>query len=106
MFIAFNCLPLLELAILSNNVPGAQQLADTDVNPRRNAVRKDEIEKRLDEINSKLRIEQNIQEGMSIPMTMLKRKFYKSIVGNDHIMKDEVMDAIAGVYEKYGIDII
>ncbi len=67
--------------------------------------RKEEIKKRLDEINSKLQIEANIEEGMEIPMRSLKRNFYKSIIGNDHIMKDEVMAAIASVYEKYGINI-
>jgi len=68
--------------------------------------REAEIKKRLDEINSKLQVEKNIEEGVSIPMKTLKKKFYKAIIGNDHIMKDEVMDAIANVYEKYGINII
>ena len=68
--------------------------------------RKLEIKNRIDEINSKLQVEQNLQEKMMIPMTQLKKSFYKGIVGNDHIMKGEVMDAIASVYQKYGIDII
>ena len=68
--------------------------------------REDEIKKRLDEVNSKLQIEQNIEEGLSIAKNQLKRNFYKGIVGTDQIMKDEVIDAIAGVYEKYGIKII
>ena len=67
---------------------------------------REEIKKRLDEVNSRLKIDQNIEEGLSIGKNQLKKKFYKDIVGNDHIMKDEVIDAIAGVYEKYGIKII
>ena len=68
--------------------------------------RKEEIENRLKEIDSLLNEDKEIQlEGIEIPMVTLKKKFYKNIIGNDYRMKEEVMDAIAGVYEKYGINI-
>ena len=42
---------------------------------------------------------------MIVPMSQLKKMFYKAITGNNNVMKDEVMSAIAGVYEKYGISV-
>jgi len=64
-----------------------------------------EIKDRIIEINSELGESDNLQEGLIVPFNQLRKAFYRGIVGNNPKMKDEVIEAIADVYKKYGIDV-